>query len=362
MKKLFAILVALTLVAGVSFAQVSGSVGSWTSLAGGGDDIVGGIGIDSARIALSGESDDGAFGGQVRVDFQGGSRDANASDNVRANAWWKPIDQLKIIIGQPGDGIWGKDGVTGWGFTGPAKQVTFDWPIDYMGHADGSGTFNSAFFGGTGGDSNQLHFEITPMDILGINIALPYSKGPLVEDIFAGMIAQVDVNLDFGNIALSYAGDASDATNGTMYLFVGLGIIPNVDLHVSGRFTIPGDEEDQQIGIGAGANITINDAFAVKVRVNANVGGKPDGKMDLVFDVLPSYAISDSFEIFFNLGLRMDKADEDADAIIEYVVNPYIRIGSHWGPAFRAGFRLVGSTADDFDMKWSIPIGISFNF
>jgi len=364
MRKLFVALLILSVMGG-AFAQVSVGGGAEASvvLAGGGDDIKGSGSIDLARIALSGENDAGTFGGYVRADFSGaiggigvdidndGTDDFTMPEGLttKAHAWWKPIDQLKIIIGQPGDGVWGKDGVTGWGFTGPAKQVAIE------------GYGYNAFFGGTGGGTNQLHFEIKPIDLLGINIALPYFAGGKVEDIFKGITAQVDVNLDFGNIALSYQGNSGNATNGDLYLFVGLNVISNVDLHFSGHFVLPGDVKDQQIGAGLGAEITISDAFGLKARLNAEFGGKPEGKLGLLFDILPYFTVSDSLKVFANLGISVNQADKNADAVIGYIVNPYIQIDGG-GPAFWAGFQLSGTTASGSKAKWAIPIGITFGF
>jgi hypothetical protein len=159
--------------------------------------------MNRVRIEASGESEDGTFGGWVRV--EGG---------MVGNVWWKPSDLLKLMIGGNPDGMFGKEGVTGWGF----YQVGYDTGVVMGGNVfgwgpDGSPDLNmygqglktrAAFFGGFDGQGALL--TITPAEIATINIVIPFMNGGKAADVFMKSIAQVDLNLDFGNIALTYEG------------------------------------------------------------------------------------------------------------------------------------------------------------
>ena len=218
MKKLFAIAVIFALAAGTVFAMDAGgtvfghvNVLEGTSLKD--DDVKASGGFDRLRIDGGGEAMEGKFGGYIRFHGDGGF-----SVNS-AQAWWKPLDQLKFTIGQNiNDGMWGKEGVTGWSF----NQMPYDcgvalnsgiWYGDGWGSASiapggGSGLHHTryAFFGGW--DAGGAALEIKPIDILSINIGIPFFENQRADKVFSHLVAQVDVNVDgIGNIALTYKGE-----------------------------------------------------------------------------------------------------------------------------------------------------------
>ena len=151
MKKLIAISVVFALVAGAVFAvDVTGTVfGHYDVLkgdtgkdsAGNSNKVTAGGGMDRIRLDGAGEAGDGAFGGYIRTETHNhsvGKDDAlqdtnwdgepdsivvNGPGGFYGNAWWKPIDQFKLLIGSNGgDGFIGKEGVTGWMF----QQTAYD--------------------------------------------------------------------------------------------------------------------------------------------------------------------------------------------------------------------------------------------
>jgi len=407
MKKLFAILMVLALVAGSAFAQVGGAVlvnttllsGDTTEKADGDSGIYGDGGLAASKIVLRGDA--GEYGGFLRVNPSGHWTGYLA----HANAWWKPVDQFLIRLGTDPDGFWNKQNVTGWMFHRDASDL-------------GVGVENwgfGAFYGGF--DGWGLMLEIKPIDILAINVALPYFGGVNVSerwepkdangdwidqyvpdfwtdgsaaaiadwdiydfvssnevgDIFKALTLQVDVNLDFGNIALTYVGDPMHdgtkdkkaITMGQLYFSVGLGVIPNVDLNIGATFVLPGEKKGHPITAGIGATISATDELGIRTRLQATLGGNADEDQDdstsILFDIMPYYAFSDNFTGFFYIGLDVN-APKEGDTVIGWTANPYIQVGSEWGPSFWAGVKLWSAGGKDPITNWAVPIGITFGF
>jgi len=368
MKKLIAVLAMVALVSGAAFAQFGGAVFGGVNLlesgtnAEGKDSINGSGGMSRLRVEGSGSSDDGAFGGWLRMEGASNyfrappswasdqSPFAGMGVDMWGYAWWKPIDQFKLILGSNPDSFWGKDGYARWMF----YQVAGD-----VGAADAGnawGIFSNMFWGGFGGYGALM--EITPIDILGLNIALPYidMSGSEVADIFEAAKLQLNVNLDFGNIALTMDG-LSDA--GKLFVYFGLGAVENLDLAVGFGYNL----NSSLAAAGAALKFGINDSFALKFRVGADLPGKDKSSNDeekylgLAVDVMPIIGVNDSMTAFVSLGLTVSGKDSD----MEFHFNPYIQIGSEWGPSFWAGFRLW-SSGNMKDMHWAVPVAINFAF
>jgi hypothetical protein len=379
MKKLIAISVVFALVAGTAFAVDLGGelIGTVTVLEGNNvkDSTVDSSGnMDRFRVSGSGANDDGTFGADVRIDGSTGGPglpwDGTAIPGIYGSAWWKPIDQFKLWIGNNGgDGFFGKDGLTRWMFyqritdTGVTMGGENAW-----GGGNGAGfNFGAAFFGGDGGD-NAFRATISPADIVDINLKIPFFNGGEVGDVIADLVAQVDLKFDFGNIAVTYQGDHNDATNGQAYVYFNLGSVENLSLDVGLGLTIPGDVEGQPIAAGLGVKYDVNDAFGLKFRTVASFGGD-DEKFGLLADVLPYYAISDTVKAFLSAGVTMLSDPNVDDPNIGFHINPYIWVGQEWGPTFWAGFKLWtdgskggGEKGDDGLINWSVPIAIGVSF
>jgi hypothetical protein len=369
MKKLIVLSVVFALVATAAFAVDLGGVvhAGAVNLFGGqsGDnanDDIGGSGL-MKRIRIEGgdEAGEGAFGGYFRLNAEEGGDPA-----AFGNAWWKPIDQLKILIGSNGgDGFYGKEGVTGWMFyqavsdsggvvdPGNCWYSTFTGPIK----------FRSIFYGGDGG-GDALRLEIRPIDMVGINLVLPYFDGGKVEDIFKNVTAQLDVNLDFGNIALTFDA-APDA--GSIYLYYGGSF---GDLAIDFGFAYHMDKDVKlPMGVGVGLKYA-TDAFGVKLRVGATLGG--DDKLTTILaDVMPFFSLGDNLTAFVSVGIAMSTPDS-GDSGMGWHFNPYLQIGEDWGAKFLVGVRVwsdggwnpgtPGAPLGDSKINWTVPIAIMVNF
>jgi hypothetical protein len=392
MKKLIAISVVFALVAGVAFAvDLGGSVqGTVTVLKGSTEEdskITSDGTLNQLRLEGAGEAGDGAFGGWLRFEpasLGGGGFSFNEdgefsgdgyslSDGVNGLVWWKPIDQFKLIIGVNPDGHWGKEGVTGWMFYQTASDVGVTFQGDNV--WDGTGLYNqglkfrNAFFRGVG-DRGAL-LEIKPIDMLGINIAIPFiaKAGAETGDIFKATVAQIDVNLDFGNIALTYEGEESYIQNGnkdwrgggggTIFVYFG-GSFGELSLDVGLGYQLTGeDEKANPIAAGLGLKYAA-DAFGVKFRVVGSFGGEESDKTKVLTDVMPYFGLGDNLTAFVSIGLGMKMGDDETT--IGWHFNPFLQVGEEWGPKFLFGVKVMSYGGEDAPIYWAVPIGMMVSF
>jgi len=380
MKKLIVLSVVFALVAVAAFAvdlggTVIGTVDLFQGESGTDDassDITGGGSMNRIRIDGGGEAGDGKFGGYFRWD--GG---------LSGNAWWKPIDQLKLMVGSNGgDGFYGKEGNTGWMFYQTVSDTGVVSPGNCWGGGYGTVVFRDAFFGGDGG-GDALRLEITPMDILGINIQLPYFDGGKAEDIFKKAIAQIDLKLDFGNIALTYRGGMNDGEHvwewdpSKIYIYYG-GSFGDLALDFGFCYTLGSKDPEHDdaavanpMGVGLGLKFA-TDAFGVKFRVVATLGGDDKTTM-ITTDIMPYFSLGDNITAFVSAGIGMLIPDE-GDQLMGWHFNPYVQIGEEWGAKFLVGVKVYQNTCgprsddDGWDyrenklMKWSVPIAVVVSF
>ena len=434
LKRLIAISVVFALVAGTAFAaDVSGGViGTVNFLEGSSAKdandntypIGASAGFQRLRLEGSGENDDGTFGAWLRVegftagaitqgDVTGHSWEGEVMNLFKGygHAWWKPIDMFKLGIGGNPDGFYGKEGVTGWMFYQTASDTGVVNPGNVWGGSYLRGdslVFRNAFYGGFG--DNALHLTISPTEMVDINIAVPFWSGiPYdVDDnpegsaasIFKRTVAQVDLKLDFGNIALTYTGDENKYTfgtkpsPGTIFAYFGLTSIENLGVDVGIGFPLPLTDKDSipdhkativtPIAAGFGVKFDTG-SFGIKVRLVASFAGssKVDydgdaGKADpvpftLLADILPFFAVNDTLRIFFSAGLgiigedKNSNGDTTADSVMGFHIDPYVEVGSEWGPKFLAGFRLDNSGGKpnkdaDAVVNWSVPLALHIGF
>jgi len=417
MKKLIVLSVVFALVAGVAFAaDVSGTVFGLvdvidSTMVKDVDTVTtAGGGLGRVRIDASGEAGDGKFGGFIRLhmgnkpyyDYQDWydwdpTNTAPGSNNKpheasadfflinSAYAYWKPIDQFKLIIGNWDDGIWGKEGVTGWMFNQmPASDNSPDHSIAINpGIWYGNGWGSSIYGGGAkplhsrytffeGFNENGVALEIKPLDMLGINIAVPFISraGQEAKDVFKGIIAQVDLNFDFGNIAITYDGGGRAVTNladdGGIFAYFGgsFGDLA-LDIGLSYHFAKDADFAVPPLGFGVGLKYA-SGSFGIKFKATAALGGDKAYK-DLTCintSILPYYAINDSISVFVNAGLGI--VADDSDSYTGWFFNPYVRVGAEWGPSFYVGVHLYSDgmfTSDqDAKIKFRVPIALLVSF
>jgi len=313
------------------------------------------------RIAASTSNDEGTFGGYIR--FQ---QDPYADFN--GFGWWKPIDQLRVQLGQNADGDFGVDNITGWNFYADANDVGFT----------GTSFSHNALFGGWG--SPGLYLAITPIEALAINIGIPLDAkvasndawGRLAEYVYKKTTAQIAYTIDgVGKAAITYAGGALhkdaetastaakayefDANNNvtkpgvseipakaevndpaTVYASFDVSAIENLGLNVGVRFTFgytqTGDLDTKnddityngKLAVGLGATYDLGQ-FGFKARVQANLLGGVKNEATVVgvtttselkdplaigFDVLPYFAVSDAVKVFLDAGVVFTGATE----------------------------------------------------
>jgi len=352
MKKLIAISVVFALVAGVAFAvDLGGTVIGHVNViekAGSGD-VKGDAGLNRVRLEGGGEVADGKFGGWIRAEAGG----------FAGYAWWKPIDQLKLLIGNNGgDGFWGKEGITGWSFVGPVgdADIATNTGNIWGGGFAGDLKFRNAFFGGVG--YNSLNIEITPVEMVSINIALPFFTHGKIGDIFMGTVAQVDLNLSFGNFAFTYAG-ASVIENSEAFGYFSLTAIDGLELD----FGIGSAFKNTPLKFGLGVAYT-SDSWGIKVRsllaIPVNGDHPPFG---MIFDALPYFVINENFRAYVNVGIGIEDFS-DLTGGAGWHLNPYIEVGEYWGAKFAAGFKVSSK-----DMKGgsgaieiALPIALIVSF
>jgi hypothetical protein len=435
MKKLIAISVVFALIAGAAFAAdisvdvigkvnvIQGNTGVYKEIKDADGNVVdtekdvvkaGGL-TRRMRMSASGENDDGTFGAWIRFEpnwnlYGDGSTNPNQGQMVGAwaNAWWKPVEQVKILLGgSGGDGFFGADGVTRWGFYGPAGDtdvVHEDWK------------FSSSFYGGWARDG--LVLTITPIEPLEINLAIPYMAkdhmwGDDMMAVYKETALQVAYNAEgLGKFALTFQmGKGVDEKKGfsespgSLWLFAGLTMIENLEIDIGLGYVLPytavvtKDDDDHDlppdswyklthtapIAFGVGAHYSA-DAFGVKARIQAKLAGKetPEGgeavatPLNLVFDALPYYNISDSLCFLFSFGVdftaapkKLETDTKDPVSVMAWHAEPYITIkgGSNWFPNFYAGIRIetdglkkYGDNGEAANINWAVPIGIAFAF
>jgi len=396
MKKLIAISVVFALVAGVAFAMdVSGHVigtayvlqgDTGKDAAGDSNPVKSSGGMDRIRLDGSGEVADGVFGGYFRVDGVHWS----GQPQFAGNAWWKPIDQFKLLIGgNGGDGFIGKEGVTGWMF----YQTVTDTGISMGGDNVWGGSnygfgikTRNAFYEDRDGDHNVYLF-ITPMDMLAINIILPFmnNKYSLTEggpaytetgDVFKRAVVQVDLKLDFGNIALTYesgVGYSEDEKKpsddpGQVFVYYGgsFGDL-SIDFGLGYKMANAGGESANPIGVGLGVKYA-TDAFGVKFRTVATLAGEAKTEKAgtrILADVLPYFPLGDNLTAFVSVGIGM-KMPEEGDSQMGWHFNPYLQVGEEWGAKFLAGIKVKsngkGADGSDAVTEWSVPVAVMVSF
>ena len=469
LKRLIAISVVFALVAGTAFAvdlggEVIGTIGILN-----GSNAKDGDGktvkptsyglFDRLRFEGSGANDADTFGGWIRFETPWYTDDLG----FEGLAWWKPIDQFKLSIGGNSDGIYAKEGQTAWMFyqratdTGVSDRGDSSWGDNGRYGFDGGSNLitRNAFYGGFG--SYGLLLDIKPVDVLGINIAVPFiseTGKPWAagepKNILKKIEAQIDLNLDFGNIALTYRGglgltEGAAATGkefylvstntgtptapnwgdpawtgtkptdaaleagtsvifdtkatgtakvddafdpGTIFAYFGLTSIENLGIDFGIGFPLPlkqkvGDVTWTYISplaVGLGVQYSAGD-FGIKARLTTSFAGSTKTDIDgdkpektplqLTFDVLPSYRVTDNLKIFLSAGLGIvgsyvdpdgNKADNSSQLGIH--VSPYVWVGEEWGPSFWAGFQLQSVKIYDRDasVTWSIPIAMGVSF
>ena len=371
MKKLIAIAVVFALVVGTAFAvDLSADVDAFANVFeysnAPGAKVKASADFDAIRLSGAGELADGKFGGNVRLDFVDGGVLLSPSHGVLGQglAWWKPIDQFKLTLGQSnakGGMGWGKEGVTGWGFNqkayGTHVALGSDnvWGRAWGGFIPGYLYYRDVFAADIDENTPGLYMEIKPFDMLGINIGFKDFNGDWGRDFFAdNFVFQVDLNFAFGNIALTMK-------EGSIFMYYGgsFGAISlDIGLSVPDLVGVAGTTFSfYRIYFGAGLKYSAG-AFGIKFRTATGIPANSLQTFDVLFDVLPYFQINDNFSVFVNAGMGM--VIKNGLKELGWAFNPYIRIGAEWGPSFYVGIQAGGKKGGNVD--FALPIGITVGF
>jgi len=419
MKRLIAVAAALTLAAGSAFAvDFTGQIHSGVTLMHGndgpGDDIYAGGHMGRFRLQTAAENEEGTFGAWLRI--QGGTGpgvEPNAGGfsayelGVTGHTWWRPSEMFWMAIGTHPDGFFNAEGGTGWqfyrsagdarvanagNFNGVGGYAQFSIPgtgdpdPDY-GFPDATFGIRTrdAFFSGFG-CANRLHagaaewglaFTISPIDILNLNFGIPFisrANEPF-GDVFGALTAQLELNLDFGRIVITY--DGHRATDGAIFAYFGMGGADDdlrLDIGLSAHLYDNHESgfDGLRMYAGLGLGLGISDDIGLRTRLVAGFGGEAwefdeDAPFSVFLDLLPFFRVNDNLTAFVSLGMALHAHDIDylfgGDNVFDFHINPYLEISS--GPAsFFAGFRLWSERGgtDDSVMRWAVPIGITINF
>jgi hypothetical protein len=401
MKKLIAISVMLALIVGAVFAetQVSGAVETRMRLfgTGGAKDEKAktwGDGIAEGYIQVSAQNDEGTMGAALRL-----------KDNSyhKAFVWWKPIDQIKIFLGQDPDGMFGSDGLVSYNYygSGTGYLSTHNWDLW------------RAFFPGNW-DTFGLALSFYPTDGLEINLVVPTgvesnnngthtSYAWRLEDMYIGGI-RVSASYaiaDIGKIFFVYNGPNNIETGAIRWLtnyagawgsggwdplysdtldkyktetkgqIAGSFLLTAVDgFQIQPGVSVVLANEDGPSGfkynptfIGLGVWYTA-DAFSVKLRGGYIMNERfNDKRSRLVLGVLPSFKISDSATAYADIYIDQTTVDGADKNPMIFGFNPSVKVNMGAG-AFGIGVKIEnnGQDGDDARTTVSVPMRFVFSF
>ncbi|MCL1931980.1 MAG: hypothetical protein FWF55_09190 [Treponema sp.] len=402
MKKLIAIAVVFALVAGAAFAEtsVSGSLSVRARLLQ--DTITDADGIhavtngevETAYIQLSGQNDEGTFGALARLRGNDGT-----SKFHRVFAWWKPIPQLNIWLGQDPDGKFGP--YNAWSFYQGQESYAHDhdwdaWRAAFPGNWDTFGAAISIY------PVQGLEFNlVVPIGGVGVGNGVnglaswepTYGNKPL-DDLFLGslQLAAVYAIPDIGRVFLNLLGPGenifdpndiggdSETDNklknphyGRFGLAFLLTAVEGLDVQLGLSTFIPGEAEDQPLAFSLIANYNSGD-FGLRFRsrffINSaaapgqgyNFGNYEEDAFQVGADIQPFYNLG-VLKAFLNIGfISHTPGNKDLDPTNQFILNPYIRKGV--GPGdIRIGLLLKDPNLDnDNDMQVSIPVQFTYSF
>jgi len=384
MKKLIAISVMLTLIAGAAFAQtvVGGNVRMGLQLLAG--DSVEGSEIGAGRIEIFDMVTNVSFGDSLN----GGMMRLYAKMNQWEPAlfgflFFRPIEQIRIQIGQNPDNDFGSHQISGWGFNAEAQGGA---ALDQHRLLNGVNipARTAGWYGGFG--DLGLAISIFPVpDLLTFNLGIPF-VGPAQDSTF--LHNRLDLNSTYLRTHIQAVVDIEDigAIRATAQLR-GLAanddfLIPNIfasfyltaiegmglDIgfayrkpNTTGSDIVTSSAADVMVPeIGLGFRFTA-DSFNIKLRAGAVIA---ETYTDMGIHILPSYTIN-NLTILLNAGFGLRIPDADVDPTIGWFVNPYIT--TTFGPIrFYGGFQLFDNGAGHDNapdgLNWAIPISFNVYF
>jgi len=283
------------------------------------------------RLNVDTSNDEGTFGGRLRYEAGGGAS---------GFGWWKPIEVLKVQLGQDTDYPFGVDNIVGWNFYEAANDVGFS-PATYG---------YNGMFGGWG--AAGLILAVTPIDPLAINIMVPLGKSAaggswtgLAEYVYKSTTAQVTYNIDgIGKVAVTYAGGIGDAE------------WEAGEVSKAGKSTTSGNTTETELGVSA---------IASKPEVN------DPAKVYLSFDLSAIENLGLNFGVAYKFGyektgngtISADPADPDKtvknpnldksnnytqDGVLSVALGAKYDVTDEFGVKVRVGADLLGDRSNSY--------------
>ena len=321
---------------------------------------------------------------------------------------------FRMQIGVNADGDYGAAAISGWGFTGEAKN-SVGAISDYMNWGGGNTWWplwifqsaltrkGNAFYPGTG-DLANINLSLFPADGMSVHFVLPIGGGVAdsgdgAAQTWQDQIADFHLNWKWNiedagllNVAFVGKGGLGDEkmdqySIGNLYASFYLNSIPGMNAELGLVYGLPWTTEDDvkndgYLGVGVGFRMDDGGPFNFKIRANARFGGHKgtqdkdgnDQKMDtLVYaNILPCYKINNNLWAFIYTGVGVEMFEDYIGARIGWFVNPYIWVRAAEGLRFWTGIQVYqdgqkfgkfGSTADaDSPVIWRVPFGFNFYF
>jgi len=398
MKKLIAISVMIALLASVVFAEttVSGGVESrlnvYSVIMGDhGEAYDGGFpkattgGSLSANIQLAATNESGTMGGMFRLRGE----DIKESDFRwhRVFVWWKPIPQIKFFLGQDADGLFERGQLTSWAFHQGSESFlnvhNWDfWRNIFPGNWD---TFGAAF-------------SFYVVDGLELNLVIPtgqptgwprhhdaaVTRTSVVDDIYPGSLQLTSSYQigDIGKVHFAWIGsgerynDETETYGKIALSFYSNGIVQGLAFQVGASTDIKSSDEkivpeEDKAPISAGAAVHFNAGdLGIKWRIGADIATNDSGALFLTTNIMPTYNLSIG-KVCLDIGFSRNLADKDADPVVGFWINPYLKKDISGG-YFQAGVmylnNISGGQGDNINavkddkprLYFPIVMGLSF--
>jgi len=205
MKKMIAISVMCVLVIGAAFAETT--VGGKIHIGG---QILNGTNVEGS-FPGTGEMTPDWYNTTIAVNFGDAKAGGKMSVHNKSPSfydyyvWWRPIPQVRLQVGVNADGDFGTAAITGWGFTGEAKNGLgaineYSGPIFGLAHA------RRGFYEGSG-ETTNVALSLFLVEGLTVNLWVPL-KGENAPLTFAKTELNVNYQIpDIGKVTLSFKGD-----------------------------------------------------------------------------------------------------------------------------------------------------------
>ncbi|MDR1219836.1 MAG: hypothetical protein LBK73_09540 [Treponema sp.] len=414
MKKFFIVLLALALVAGNLFAEVTigGSfVGLWRTSGSSEEDASinfsfgpnnGGIAnAIRPRVNVTAVNEDGTFGGWVQL--RPGKDGVTHNGDFLANGWWKPIEQVKFTYGY----LWGGSGPIG---VALASDDIFGIPF--------SGR-NANYIPWGYEVLNGVHIELTPVEGLYAVVSIPldntgnlsyngwnspyYASNATAGAILAHTMGRIAYTINgVGTARVTIAGGTGNmsgldiptmtASTDTTTIDIGFALtaVENLTVDLGFEYKLAVEKIDglSGNGYGADAGATYQDPMSVGLRVNFSSGAfSVAGGVAGGFGGKVTPDIGDAYDKPFTLGVTVNPAFDAGFATIgivgdinyvaeskysgititesalDWKVIPYLTKNAG-GASLSLGFELGVTAVKDKDdpITWAIPIGFEYYF